>query len=86
MLTFSMLAAVGAKADFPFAEWWYYAGSAVAFSLAGLICGYFIWRKGNLQTHDAEGEVRRTHDELARLSADLELEKAELDSPSRKRG
>lgn len=54
--------------------WWYYAVSALAFLLAGLICGYFIWRKGHMQTLDAESEVRRAAEDLARLKEDLDAE------------
>lgn len=54
--------------------WVHYLGCALLFVLAGLICGYFIWRKGNMQTQDAEIEVRRTEEELKRLRDDLSRE------------
>jgi len=53
---------------------WYHVICAVVFTIAGLIVGYFIWRKGNMQTLDAESEIRRTADELARLQQDLQVE------------
>ena len=55
-------------------EYWYYGVSAVAFTFAGLICGYFIWRKGHMQMLEAENEVRRTSEDLKRLQEDLEAE------------
>ncbi len=60
------------------AEWIYYAVSGLFFLICGVICGYFIWRKGYLQTLDAELEVRRTEDELQNLRHDLGLEEDEL--------
>ncbi len=64
---------------FPEAEGWYYVVSALAFALAGLICGYFIWRKGHMQTFDAEAEVRRAAEDLERLKEDLEAEEKALE-------
>ncbi|MDA7920926.1 hypothetical protein N9B73_04135 [Verrucomicrobiales bacterium] len=61
-------------------EWIYYAVCGLFFSLCGVFCGYFIWRKGFLQTLDAELEVRRTEDELQNLRHDLSLEEDELSS------
>ena len=55
-------------------EWIYYGVCGLFFLLCGLVCGYFIWRKGYLQTLDAELEVRRTEDELENLRHDLSLE------------
>jgi hypothetical protein len=57
---------------------WYYVGCAVIFTLAGLITGYFIWRKGSMQTHDAEAEIQRTGEELRRLAEDLRIEESAL--------
>ncbi|MEC5128807.1 hypothetical protein VSU19_18740 [Verrucomicrobiales bacterium BCK34] len=62
------------------AEWIYYAVSGLFFLICGVVCGYFIWRKGYLQTLDAELEVRRTEDELQNLRHDLSLEEDELSS------
>ncbi len=56
----------------------HYAGCALAFTLAGLICGYFIWRKGHMQTLDAETEVGRTAAELDKLRDDLRAEEESL--------
>lgn len=57
---------------------WYYGVCAVAFTFAGLITGYFIWRKGAMQMHDAEAEIQRTSGELKRLSDDLKIEESAL--------
>jgi len=57
---------------------WYYVVCAVVFTLAGLITGYFIWRKGAMQTHDAEAEIQRTGEELKRLTEDLKIEESAL--------
>ena len=57
---------------------WYYVICAVVFTVSGLIVGYFIWRKGHMQTLDAESEIRRTADELSRLREDLQVEKEGL--------
>lgn len=71
---------------FPEIESWldqdglYYGASALVFTLAGLICGYFIWRKGYMQTLDAEAEVTRTVEELSRLQKDLCAESEGLGS------
>ncbi len=60
-------------------DWrWYYAASAFLFLLLGLVLGYFIWKKGHMQMLDAEAEVRRTREELARLKEDLKAEENEL--------
>jgi hypothetical protein len=57
---------------------WYYVVCAVVFTLAGLITGYFIWRKGSMQMHDAEAEIQRTGEELKRLTEDLKIEESAL--------
>lgn len=57
---------------------WYYVICAVVFTLAGLITGYFIWRKGTMQMHDAEAEIQRTGEELKRLTEDLKIEESAL--------
>ena len=54
--------------------WGYLVICAVFFALCGLICGYFIWRKGNMQMHDAELEVEKTAAELQALRTDLDEE------------
>lgn len=56
----------------------YYVICAVIFTLAGLITGYFIWRKGTMQMHDAEAEIQRTGEELKRLTEDLKIEESAL--------
>jgi len=57
---------------------WYYGACALGFLVAGLVVGYFVWRKGHMLMLDAEAEVRRTKEDLARLRADLAEESAEL--------
>jgi hypothetical protein len=57
---------------------WYYVASAVVFTLGGLITGSFIWKKGAMQTHDAEIEIQRTSEELKRLTEDLKIEESAL--------
>ncbi|MDF1823661.1 MAG: hypothetical protein P1U68_03405 [Verrucomicrobiales bacterium] len=66
----------------------YYAICALFFMFCGLACGYFIWRKGHMQTQDAEMEVKRTEAGLQALCLDLseeekgirlESESAEID-------
>lgn len=54
--------------------WVYYVVCALFFVLCGLACGYFIWRKGNMQMQDAELEVKRTAEELQALQDDLREE------------
>lgn len=60
-------------------EIWYYAGCALIFLVSGLICGYFIWRRGHMQTYDAEAEVRRAAEELQRMQEDLRAEEKTLE-------
>ncbi len=57
---------------------WYYGACAIVFTLAGLVTGYFIWRKGSMQMHDAEAEIRRTGEEWKRLNEDLKIEESGL--------
>lgn len=57
---------------------WYYVVCAVVFTFAGLITGYFIWRKGSMQMQDVEAEIQRTSGELKRLSEDLKIEESAL--------
>lgn len=52
----------------------YYVAAMVIFLVLGLITGSMIWRKGHMQTHDAELEVARTAETLERLRKDLDLE------------
>lgn len=59
--------------------WLYYGVCAGAFALTGFIAGYFIWRKGNMQTLDAEMEIQLNESELKNLSADLEREGKQLE-------
>jgi len=58
--------------------WPYLAICALFFMTLGLVTGYFIWRKGQLQTIDAEAEIRKTGDDLVLLREDLQLEILEL--------
>ena len=58
--------------------WPYLVVCAVFFLTLGVVAGYFIWRKGNLQTLDAEAEIRKTGEDLANLREDLQLEILEL--------
>ncbi len=58
--------------------WPYLAICAVFFMTLGIVTGYFIWRKGQLQTIDAEAEIRKAGDDLAHLRDDLQLEILEL--------
>lgn len=69
--------------------WLYYGLCAVFFLLCGLITGFFVWRKGHMQTLDAEAEVERTAEELTRLRGDLESEElgvADAAASERKQG
>ena len=59
--------------------WLYYAVCAGVFALTGFIAGYFIWRKGNMQTLDAEMEIQLNESELKNLSSDLEKDGKKLD-------
>jgi len=52
----------------------YYLFCAILFTVSGLIVGYFIWRKGYMQTLDAEAEIRRTEQDLNLLRGDLSSE------------
>lgn len=52
----------------------YYLTCALLFTVCGLIVGYFIWRKGHMQTLDAESEILRTAQELSQLRGDLDSE------------
>ncbi|MDF1859742.1 MAG: hypothetical protein P1U87_05975 [Verrucomicrobiales bacterium] len=56
----------------------YYGLCALFFTLCGLGCGFFIWRKGYMQTLDTELEVKRTEEELKRMRVDLGAEEREL--------
>jgi len=57
----------------PFGEggWLYYVLCALFFTICGIACGYFIWRKGHMQMLDAESEVTRAAGELEDLRSDL---------------
>ncbi len=52
----------------------YFVICALFFTACGLVCGYFIWRKGHMQTQDAELEIKRTEEELQALRLDLSEE------------
>jgi len=58
--------------------WPYYVVCALFFLLCGLFCGYLIWRRGHLQTQDAEAEVARTAKDLDALKEDLRNEESLL--------
>lgn len=60
--------------------WLYYTFCALVFVIAGIVCGYFIWRKGFMQTLDAETEIEKTKRELESLREDVEREESELNS------
>ncbi len=56
----------------------YYVFCAAFFVICGLISGYFIWRKGHMQTLDAESEIHRTAVELEKLSREIKKEETLL--------
>ena len=58
--------------------WPHLIACAAIFVTLGIVTGYFIWRKGQLQTIDVETEIRKTGDDLAARREDLELENLEL--------
>lgn len=60
--------------------WLYYTFCGLVFILAGVVCGYFIWRKGLMQTLDAEMEIEKTRQELQALREDVEKEEQNLKS------
>ncbi|MAS93170.1 MAG: hypothetical protein CMO55_08235 [Verrucomicrobiales bacterium] len=64
--------------------WIYYGLCALFFTLCGLCCGYFVWRKGHMQMLEAEMEVKRTEDELKSLRHDMSLEEQEILDPASK--
>ncbi len=59
--------------------WLYYAVSASVFLFMGVVCGYFIWRKGHMQTMDAEMEVQLNESELKSHTEEFEKEVRNLD-------
>lgn len=59
--------------------WPHFVACTAAFTAMGIVIGYFIWRKGQLQTIDVETECRKTREDLVALREDLELENLELD-------
>ncbi|MEQ1843126.1 MAG: hypothetical protein ABL994_22210 [Verrucomicrobiales bacterium] len=61
----------------------YYLSCALLFTICGMIVGYFIWRKGHMQTLDAESEIRRTEHELNLLRDDLSSEERLLQHSGR---
>ncbi len=61
----------------------YYLICALGFALAGLVVGYFIWRRGHHQTLDAESEVHRASANLETLRKEMEREAQALgDAPA----
>ena len=56
----------------------YYLICAALFTTGGMICGYFIWKRGHMQMLDAEIEIKLTASELKALREDIELEEKEL--------
>lgn len=81
----SWLAELSSPGGFPLPDggldgWPYLAVCAAFFLTLGIVTGYFIWRKGHLQTIDAEAEIRKTGEDLAHLREDLQLEILELGS------
>lgn len=60
----------------------YYGGSAFVFIVLGLVTGYFVWRRAHMQSLDAEGEVRRSNDQLSRLQEDVKKEEENLSAGS----
>lgn len=58
--------------------WIYYLVCAVFFTVMGLACGYFIWRKGHMQMQDAEMQVKLAEQGLNELKKDLSLEEKEI--------
>lgn len=86
----SLLAELSPPGGFPLPDggldgWPYLAVCAAFFLTLGIVTGYFIWRKGHLQTIDAEAEIRKTGEDLAHLREDLQLEILEL-GPEREAG
>ena len=61
----------------------YYIICAVFFLICGLVCGYFIWRRGHMQMLDAEQEVVRAKSELEALRKDIDEEESGLGGGSR---
>lgn len=59
-------------------EWLYLVACAAFFTICGLACGYFVWRKGHMQTLDAEMEVMRTENDLRTLREDLGEEERQV--------
>jgi len=72
------LAAVSQPSPLPESGWLYFAICAAVFVFAGLLCGYFIWRKAAMQAEDAVMEVERSAAELRKIQAELEREERVL--------
>lgn len=83
MLLFDHVSALAVALPAPLGElsndWLYYAICGILFIIAGVICGYFIWRKGLMQTLDAEMEIEKTKQDLENLRASVEKEERELE-------
>ena len=60
--------------------WLYYAFCAIVFITLGIICGHLIWKKGHMQTQDAEMEIAKAEQDLQSLLESVELEERELGS------
>jgi len=73
------LAAVSQPSPVPESGWLYFAICAAVFVFAGILCGYFIWRKAAMQAEDAVMEVERSATELKKIRAELEREERVLE-------
>ena len=58
--------------------WLYYAICAALFLFLGLAFGYFIWRRGLLQTYELQQEIRRAEQELENIKNEVSADEKEL--------
>jgi sensor histidine kinase YesM len=58
--------------------WIYYMICSVVFLFLGLAMGYFIWRRGLLQTYELQQEVRRAEQELENIKDEVAADEKEL--------
>lgn len=58
--------------------WIYYTICAALFLFLGLALGYFIWRRGLLQTFELQQEVRRAEQELENIKEEVAADEKEL--------
>lgn len=58
--------------------WIYYMICAAVFLFLGLAMGYFIWRRGLLQTYELQQEVRRAEQELENIKDEVAADEKEL--------